>query len=72
VISDNCKPFQRRFDGCNSSYNHATNLDKHKKIDDGVAQNGGVVSSVEYQEFVAQARLIAAGNREINRQKEML
>jgi hypothetical protein len=45
--------FQCRFDGCTKSYNHATSLNKHKKLYHGVAQNGRKLSAEEYQKFVA-------------------
>jgi hypothetical protein len=48
------KMFQCRFDGCTKSYNHATSLNKHKKLYHGVAQNGRKLSAEEYQKFVAQ------------------
>jgi hypothetical protein len=65
-MSNKCKRFQCRLDGCSKSYNHATSLDKHKKLAHGVAQNGRVLSSEEFQKFAAQV----SANRRRKSRKE--
>jgi hypothetical protein len=46
------KPFQCRLDGCRKSYNHASSLDKHKRLHHRVTQNGRILSETEYKLYV--------------------
>ena len=48
------KPFQCRLDGCRKSYNHASSLEKHKKLEHRVTQNGRTLTAEEYSLFVAK------------------